>query len=271
MIGQANTTLVGAQSELVQTMMAAVGPEKLIVVLVNGGPLSVDWIKHNCPTVIEAFEGGQSGGQALAEVLSGKTAPSGVLPYTMYPEHYLSQVVHWDMSMRKPPGRSYRFYSQRPLWPFGYSGSYTTWELGWAKHLPATLSVSELEHGVELAVTLHNSGKVSSAKALLFFASVKLRTGDAVALGWTPPIKMLFAVKKVWVPAGESLLVVVNSTNVRGACAFCTVDEQGMAAVREGSYSITIGDGSDSAVTPMVTRATLRVDSSNADGAQFSA
>ena len=120
-------------------------------------------------------------------------------------------------------------------------------------------------------MTLHNSGKVSSAKALLFFASVKLRTGDAVALGWTPPIKMLFAVKKVWVPAGESLLVVVNSTNVRGACAFCTVDEQGMAAVREGSYSITIGDGSDSAVTPMVTRATLRVDSSNADGAQFSA
>ena len=249
--------------------MAAVGPDKLIVVLVNGGPLSVDWIKHNCPTVIEAFEGGQSGGQALAEVLSGRTAPSGVLPYTMYPEHYLSQVVHWDMSMRKPPGRSYRFYSQRPLWPFGYSGSYTTWELAWAKHLPTTLSVTELEHGVELAVTLQNSGEVSSAKALLFFASVKLRTADA--LGWTPPIKMLFAVKKVWVPAGESSLVVVNSTNVRGACAFCTVDEQGVAAVREGSYTITVGDGSDSAVTPMVTRATARIGSSNADGAQFSA
>lgn len=250
-------------------MMSAVGPEKLVVVLVNGGPLSVDWIKHNCPTVIEAFEGGQSGGQALAEVLSGKTAPSGVLPYTMYPEHYLSEVVHWDMSMRKPPGRSYRFYSQRPLWPFGYSGSYTTWELAWAKHLPATLSVSELEHGVELAVTLHNTGKVSSAKALLFFASAKLKAGDGVALGWTPPIKTLFAVKKVWVHAGSSSLVVVNSTNIRGTCAFCTVDEQGIAAVREGSYTITIGDGNDSAVTPMITRAIGGTDNTNADGVQF--
>ena len=102
---RANTTLVGVQSELVQALMAAVGPDRLVVVLVNGGSLSVDWIKHNCPTVVEAFEGGQSGGQALAEVLSGAVAPSGVLPYTMYPAEYLDQVTHWGMSMRTAPGK----------------------------------------------------------------------------------------------------------------------------------------------------------------------
>ena len=73
-----NITLLGAQLELVQALHAAVGVQRLVVVLVNGGQLSVDWIKRNCPTVIEALEGGQSGGVALAEIISGVVAPSGV-------------------------------------------------------------------------------------------------------------------------------------------------------------------------------------------------
>ena len=97
--------------------------------------------------------------------------------------------------------------------------------------------------------------ELGGCKALLFFVSLELGEEGERTLGWAPPIRSLFAVKKVWVPAGRSQLVVVNSTNVRGACAFCTVDEQGVAAVREGSYTITVGDGSDSAVLPMVTTA----------------
>jgi hypothetical protein len=65
------------------TQQLAVGPHRLVVVLVNGGSLSPDWVKHHVPTVLEAFEGGQSGGTALAEVLAGDVSPSGVLPYTM--------------------------------------------------------------------------------------------------------------------------------------------------------------------------------------------
>ena len=51
---------------LVQALMAAAGPVKLVVVLVNGGQLSVDWVKRHCPTVVEAMEGGQSGDPAPA-------------------------------------------------------------------------------------------------------------------------------------------------------------------------------------------------------------
>jgi beta-glucosidase len=91
---RANTTLVGLQSQLVQVLMHAVGPERLVVVLVNGGSISPDWVKAHCPTVVEAMEGGQSGGQALAEVLAGDVSPSGVLPYTMYPAIYLEQVSY---------------------------------------------------------------------------------------------------------------------------------------------------------------------------------
>jgi hypothetical protein len=71
-----------------------------------------------------------------------------------------------DSRPRGRQGRSYRFYSGAPLWPFGFSGSYTTWELEWAERLPAELSVATLQGGVGLAVALRNSGRVSSAKAL---------------------------------------------------------------------------------------------------------
>ena len=100
----------------------------VVAVLVNGGSLSPDWLKAHVPTVVEAMEGGQSGGTALAEVLVGDVAPSGVLPYTMYPDSYLQQAPHQDMSMRAGVGRSYRFYRDQPLWPFGFSLStgYTT-------------------------------------------------------------------------------------------------------------------------------------------------
>ena len=60
------------------------------------------WLR--CPPV-RHLEGG---GQALAEVLSGAVAPSGVLPYTMYPAEYLNQVTHWGMSMRTAPGKPRR-------------------------------------------------------------------------------------------------------------------------------------------------------------------
>ncbi len=77
--------LPGNQLALVQAAVAAVGASKVIVVLCNGGSLSVDWIKANVPTVVDAFEGGQSGGTALAQILFGDVNPSGVLPYTVYP------------------------------------------------------------------------------------------------------------------------------------------------------------------------------------------
>ncbi len=70
-----NTSLAGAQLELVEMLLAAVGPRKLVVVFVNGGSLSPDFVKNHCPTVVEAFYGGQSGGTALAEVLAGDYSP----------------------------------------------------------------------------------------------------------------------------------------------------------------------------------------------------
>lgn len=113
------------QLELLQavaTTVAKVARKKLIVVLVNGGPLSVDWLKEATTAspplvhaVVEAFDGGQSAGTALADILWGDESPSGSLPFTLYPENFTSQVPLTNMSMRPylehpgfNPGRTYR-------------------------------------------------------------------------------------------------------------------------------------------------------------------
>lgn len=137
------------------------------------------------------------------------------------------------------------------MWPFGFSGSYTTWQMRWRVLLPAEVSVASLERGVDLRLDVFNTGAIDSAKALLFFVTVEL---DG-CLGFTPPHRSLFAVSKVHVAAGESVGAVVNSSNLVGACGLCTVDNNGDAAIRPGKYSITVGDAASSMVDKMVIHA----------------
>ena len=86
---------------------AATNGAKVVTVLVNGGPVSIDWLKSSLdttpPTVhaaVEAYDLGQSAGQVVAEVLWGDINPSGSLPYTLLPENYVNQVSLTNMSMR---------------------------------------------------------------------------------------------------------------------------------------------------------------------------
>jgi beta-glucosidase len=134
--------LPAGQLELLQQVKAAAkGP--VVVVLVHGGPLSSDWAHAHADAVLDAIDGGQSAGTALASVLFGETNPSGtsvsvrsgtcqtlrssswfgvgtgMLPYTLFPEAYASQNDFTNMSMRASPGRTYRFFQGEPLWPFG--------------------------------------------------------------------------------------------------------------------------------------------------------
>ena len=151
--------LPAAQMTLLQkvALAAAAAAQKqrrrrrVVVVLVNGGPLSIDWLRNASThadgpvdAVVEAFEGGQAAGEALADVLWGQeggpggqeTGPGGVLPFTLYPEDYVSAVKMSDMGMHPNastgnPGRTYRFYTGTPLWPFGAGKTYTQWSLEW--------------------------------------------------------------------------------------------------------------------------------------------
>ena len=94
----------------------------LVVVLTNGSALGVNWAKDHANAILDAFYPGEEGGAAVAETLSGKNNPAGRLPVTFYTG--VDQLPAFEDYAMK--GRTYRYFDGKPLYPFGYGLSYTT-------------------------------------------------------------------------------------------------------------------------------------------------
>ena len=110
------------QEELFETVAATGKP--VIVVLMNGGALSVNKIHEKAAAVILAGYPGQQGGNAVADVIFGDCNPAGRLPVTYYKSiDQIPAFENYDML-----GKTYRYFSQEPLYPFGYGLSYTTFK-----------------------------------------------------------------------------------------------------------------------------------------------
>ncbi|WP_242123621.1 glycoside hydrolase family 3 C-terminal domain-containing protein [Sphingobium sp. Sx8-8] len=138
----------------------------LIVVAMNGSAIDLSWAKDNASAIVEAWYPGQSGGLAVGNILSGKADPGGRLPVTFY-KGVEDLPPFTDYSM---DGRTYRYFKGKPVYPFGYGLSYTSFRY-------APLSVEPLngaaENGLRVRTTVTNTGS---------------RTGDDVAqLYITPP------------------------------------------------------------------------------------
>ena len=87
------------------------------LVLMNGSAVSVNWARDHVPAIVEAWYPGQAGGAALADVLFGDYNPAGRLPVTFYKSAgQLPPFTDYNMK-----GRTYRFFTGEPLFPFGYS------------------------------------------------------------------------------------------------------------------------------------------------------
>eukprot|EP00041_Stephanoeca_diplocostata_P002713 m.29340 g.29340 ORF g.29340 m.29340 type:complete len:940 (+) comp13702_c0_seq1:79-2898(+) len=244
-----NISLPQAQATMLDTLIAKVTAERLALVLLNGDPVALDAYKPVVPTIVEALEGGQAGGTALAEMLFGDFSPSGTLPFTIYPDAYVAQVAMSEMRMRadpatNTPGHTYRFYDQ-PLWPFGYGLTYTTWAYAWSKTPAATQPAAALRSGaLAFTVTLHNTGSVASARTVQLYVRAP-ETLDA-------PRRWLGAMDKVYVAAGQRVDVQLTvGTRGDGACSFCLVGTDGVARVSPGTvYAVSIGDGQNDYLTP---------------------
>merc|ERR1712196_99087 len=122
-------SLPGYQDDLVQKISNLKKPT--IIFLINGGTLGIDKILKNehVHGVFEALYPGIKGAEAMAGALFGDFSPSGKLPYTMYPTDYINKVDMYSMDMMDGPGRTYRYYKEMPLYPFGYGLSYTKFNM----------------------------------------------------------------------------------------------------------------------------------------------
>ncbi len=166
---RASFDLPGRQEELLEAVIALGKP--VVLVLLNGRPLSIGWASENVPAILEAWEPGTEGGNAIADLLFGDANPGGKLPVTFprkashAPLYYARNLTH--MPEGSPMYRS-RYWDGpvTPLYPFGFGLSYTTFSID-----NLNVSSSQLKLGRSLAVTadVTNTGKVEGDEVVQLY------------------------------------------------------------------------------------------------------
>lgn len=193
--------LPGAQQALLEQLVATGKP--VVLVLMNGRPLALEWADENVPAILEAWYPGTMGGHAIVDVLFGDYNPSGKLPVS-FPRTVGQVPIHYDM---KNTGRPYspdnpeQKYLSRyldttnsPLYPFGYGLSYTSFELS-----DIELDAGEigLDETLTASVTVSNTGEYDGETV------VQLYVRDLVG-SVTRPVKELKGFEKIRLAKGES-------------------------------------------------------------------
>jgi len=117
-----NLKLPRVQEELIETIYQLGIP--VVLVLLNGSAVAVNWADRQVPAIVEAWYPGQAAGTAIADVLFGDYNPAGRLPVTFYQS--IAQLPPFDDYNMK--GRTYRYFGDKPLYPFGHGLSYTRFE-----------------------------------------------------------------------------------------------------------------------------------------------
>jgi beta-glucosidase len=220
------------EEDLVEGLAATGKP--LAVVLVNGSALAVNWINEHANAVLEAWYPGEEGGAAVAETLSGKNNPAGKLPVTFYTG--VSQLPNFeDYGMAN---RTYRYITSKPLYPFGYGLSYTTF-----KFSDLSVPVQPVAAGQSLGadVTVTNTGKVAGdevAQLYLKFPDVK-----------GAPLIALRGFQRIHLEAGASQKIHFELKNRD----LGMVTEDGRPIIAQGDYTISIGGGQPDTGAPAVT------------------
>ena len=150
-VGRSSIALFGQQLDLIKAVHASGTPT--VVVLVNSRPLSEPWVVDNVPALIEAWEPGGLGGQAVAEIIFGDVNPSGKLPITIpYSAGHIQSIYN-----HKPSAwvRQYADAPTRALFEFGDGLSYTEFKYGDMELSRSSISIDE---SVTASVTVTNSG-----------------------------------------------------------------------------------------------------------------
>jgi len=180
--------LPGSQRKLLEAVQATGKPVALV--LTGGASLAVDWAQQKLPAILMAWYPGQRGGNAVADVLFGDVSPSGRLPVTFYKEGEKLPAFD-DYSMQ---GRTYRYFTGQPLYPFGHGLSYTKFDYSGLKldrssvgadgSLQVTLSVKNIgaraaDEVVQLYLAPVDSKRPRAVKELRGVKRVSLKPGQA--------------------------------------------------------------------------------------------
>ncbi len=222
---RADLSLAGKQLELVRRLKEL--EKNVIVVYVNGRPISEPWISENINAIIEAWEPGSFGGLAVGEIIFGKTNPSGKLPLTI-----ARSVGQLKMFYNHKPSmyfRDYAIQTNKPLYSFGYGLSYTKFQIS----EPELINSKFEEDILSVSVEVKNIGNVAGDEIVQLYISDKYSSV-------TRPVKELKEFQRVSLKADESKVITFELD--KSAFAFYDLDMNFI--IEAGEFDIHVGNSS---------------------------
>ncbi|HEX8889045.1 MAG TPA: glycoside hydrolase family 3 C-terminal domain-containing protein, partial [Pyrinomonadaceae bacterium] len=227
--------LPGRQLDLVKAVQATGKP--VIVVLMNGHPLTINWLAENTPAILETWFAGTEGGNAIADVLFGDVNPGGHLPVT-FPRTVGQEPLYYNhMSTGRPPDANNKYTSKyldvswTPLFPFGYGLSYTQFQFS---NLQLSSKSIRPDGRLSVSVEVTNTGKRAGDEV------VQLYIHD-VAASVTRPVKELKGFERISLRPGESRRVEFTL----GPQELGFYNREMRFVVEPGEFKVFVGDSSD--------------------------
>jgi len=218
-------TSLGLPAEEEALLGALKGTGKpLVVVLMNGSALAVNWANDHANAILDAWYSGEEGGTAIAQTLAGENNPAGRLPVTFYKG--VEQLPDFeDYAMNN---RTYRYFKGEPLYPFGYGLSYSNFAYSGLKFSPPTLPAGS---PLDVDVDVRNSGQREGDEVVELYISFPKMAGA--------PLKALRGFTRVHLASGEQKHVKLTLA----PRDLSYVNEAGDRLVAAGDYLITVGGG----------------------------
>jgi beta-glucosidase len=225
-LDRADLNLTGAQNELLEALKDTGKP--LVVVLINGKPLTIPWVKEHADAIVEAWNPGMEGGKALASILFGDYNPCAKLTIS-FPEHigqlpvYYNQLPGWHTDR-------YQDMTAKPLFPFGYGLSYTTY-----KYSNFRIEKEELkaDNTLKVYVDVENTGDREGVEIVQAYINDKYSSV-------TTPIKELKGFTRLQLEPGEKKTAEIDIP----VSSLSIVNRDLKEIVEPGHFELMVGSSS---------------------------
>jgi len=234
------------QEELLERVAASGKP--VVLVLLNGSALAVNWADKHIPAIVDAWYPGEEGGQAVADVIFGDYNPAGRLPVTFYKSvNDLPPFEDYNME-----GRTYRYFRGQPLYPFGHGLSYTRFSYSGLAIEPARIQPGD---SVKLTVQVENTGKISGDEVVQVYLTDK-------EAAFPVPIRALKGFKRISLEPGEKK----NLSFFLAPRDMSVIDNNGRRVIEPGKFVVTVGgkqpgfSGTADAATTMTLEGSFEVE-----------
>jgi beta-glucosidase len=208
-----------------QALLEAVGAtgKPIVLVLMSGSALAVNWADSNVSAIVHAWYPGEEGGAAIADVLFGNYNPAGRLPVTFYKSvEQLPPFENYAMD-----GRTYRFFKDEPLYPFGHGLSYTQFKYSELKFSSPKISPTD---AVTVSATVENAGGREGDEVVQLYVT-DLEASVRV------PLRSLAGVERIHLKPGEKRVVSFKLDPRQLA----VITNDGRTVVEPGEFRVTIG------------------------------